>query len=184
MEHEQRQKQRIITATLDLIGTGGMAAASIANIATAAGMSRQTIYNHFPDVAAVIEAAMTAHIEAVNEHLGDLIGNATDLDAKLDVLVAFMIEMADPQHMMLPLDAALPVEARQRLDAAAQIPRQLLLDAFVSETGRSDPALADLIWSMVESGAATAARHPDSKAITLNRLRAAIRVAIAQGAPS
>ena len=61
MEHEQRQKQRIITATLDLIGTGGMAAASIANIATAVGMSRQTIYNHFPDVAAVIEAAMTAH---------------------------------------------------------------------------------------------------------------------------
>ncbi|MEJ2022336.1 MAG: TetR/AcrR family transcriptional regulator [Maritimibacter sp.] len=184
MKHDPRQKQRIIASTLELIESGGMASASIASIAAAAGISRQTIYNHFPDVSAVIEAAVMAHIEAVNAHLGELIGGASDLDAKLVLLVAFMVDMAHPDHMMLPLDAALPAEARQRLDAAAEVPRQMLSDALVSETGRSDPALADLIWSMAETGAATAARYPDDKSITLSRLRAAIRVAITEGPAS
>ncbi|MFI6144389.1 TetR/AcrR family transcriptional regulator [Streptomyces sp. NPDC051109] len=51
-----RTRQRIIEAALHLHGTAGPASTSIAAIADRAGVTRLTVYRHFPDETALFEA--------------------------------------------------------------------------------------------------------------------------------
>ena len=51
-----RTRQRIVEAAVHLHGSAGPAATSIAAIAERAGVSRLTVYRHFPDETALFEA--------------------------------------------------------------------------------------------------------------------------------
>lgn len=62
-EQVEETRQRIVEATVDLHVTVGPAAAQIAQIARNAGVQRRTVYNHFPDDAALF-AACSAHWRA------------------------------------------------------------------------------------------------------------------------
>src|SRR5262245_53973304 len=55
-EQVDQTRQRIIDATVQLHGTIGPAATTIAGIAEAAGVTRLTVYRHFPDEATLFEA--------------------------------------------------------------------------------------------------------------------------------
>src|SRR5579859_1136935 len=59
-EHVDQTRQRIVEATVELHGTVGLAATTIAAIADRAGVTRLTVYRHFPDEAALI-GACSAH---------------------------------------------------------------------------------------------------------------------------
>jgi AcrR family transcriptional regulator len=61
--HETRQ--RIVEATLDLHRSRGPVQTTITDIATKAGVKRQTVYNHFPDELALFTAC-SAHNRALN----------------------------------------------------------------------------------------------------------------------
>jgi AcrR family transcriptional regulator len=56
-------RRRIVEATVDLHLTRGPAATQIAEVARRAGVQRRTVYNHFPDDAALF-AACSAHWRA------------------------------------------------------------------------------------------------------------------------
>jgi AcrR family transcriptional regulator len=56
-------RQRIIAATVDLHGSVGPADTSVAAIAAAAGVTRATVYRHFPDETALFSAC-SAHWQA------------------------------------------------------------------------------------------------------------------------
>jgi AcrR family transcriptional regulator len=55
-EDVDRTRQRIVEAAVHLHGTAGPAATSIAAIAERAGVTRLTVYRHFPDETALFEA--------------------------------------------------------------------------------------------------------------------------------
>ncbi len=59
-EQVDQTRQRIIEATVELHGSVGLAATTIAAIADRAGVTRLTVYRHFPDEAALI-GACSAH---------------------------------------------------------------------------------------------------------------------------
>jgi AcrR family transcriptional regulator len=59
-EQVDQTRQRIIDATVDLHGRIGLAATTIAAIAERAGVTRLTVYRHFPDETALI-GACSAH---------------------------------------------------------------------------------------------------------------------------
>ncbi len=59
-EHVDQTRQRIIEAAVHLHGTVGPAETTIAGIAREAGLTRLTIYRHFPDDDAIF-AACSAH---------------------------------------------------------------------------------------------------------------------------
>jgi AcrR family transcriptional regulator len=59
-EQVDQTRQRIINATVDLHGSIGLAATTIAAIAERAGVTRLTVYRHFPDETALI-GACSAH---------------------------------------------------------------------------------------------------------------------------
>ena len=55
-EQVDQTRQRIVEATVELHGSVGPAATTIAAIAQAAGVTRLTVYRHFPDDAALFAA--------------------------------------------------------------------------------------------------------------------------------
>ena len=59
-EQVDQTRQRIVEATVELHGSVGPASTTIAAIAEAAGVTRLTVYRHFPDDAALF-AACSAH---------------------------------------------------------------------------------------------------------------------------
>jgi AcrR family transcriptional regulator len=59
-EQVDQTRQRIVAATVDLHGSVGPAATTIAAIADKAGVTRLTVYRHFPDEAALF-GACSAH---------------------------------------------------------------------------------------------------------------------------
>jgi AcrR family transcriptional regulator len=59
-EQMDQTRQRIVAAAVELHGTVGLAATTIAAIAERAGVTRLTVYRHFPDEAALI-GACSAH---------------------------------------------------------------------------------------------------------------------------
>jgi AcrR family transcriptional regulator len=59
----EETRRRIVEATVDLHLTRGPAATQIAEVARRAGVQRRTVYNHFPDDAALF-AACSAHWRA------------------------------------------------------------------------------------------------------------------------
>jgi AcrR family transcriptional regulator len=66
---EASQRQRILEAVLDLIGEQGYAATTVAHITSAAGISRTTFYEQFPNK----QAAFLAAYEDFGRHfLGDM----------------------------------------------------------------------------------------------------------------
>jgi AcrR family transcriptional regulator len=62
-ERQQETRRRITEATVELHRTVGPAASRISEIARRAGVQRVTVYNHFPDEAALL-AACSAHWQA------------------------------------------------------------------------------------------------------------------------
>jgi AcrR family transcriptional regulator len=55
-EHVDQTRQRIVDAAVELHGTLGPAATTIAGVAEVAGVTRVTVYRHFPNDAALFEA--------------------------------------------------------------------------------------------------------------------------------
>ena len=52
---------RITEATLRLMAERGLGGVTMKAVAEAAGIARQTLYNHFPDVESIVGAAIEAH---------------------------------------------------------------------------------------------------------------------------
>jgi len=61
----EETRRRIVEATVELHLTRGPAATQIAEVARRAGVQRRTVYNHFPDDAALFEAC-SAHWRALH----------------------------------------------------------------------------------------------------------------------
>lgn len=162
MTQKEKQIAHIVSTTLTLIAEHGAAAVSISAIAERAGVSRQTVYNHFPDVAAVVETALEMHGEAMASELRARAAEAGTGPEKLAAIARFAIE-ASAGHASLSLEAVLPAETRARVARFNDLPRRVL-DEVIADTHpgtRPDPVLADLTWAVIEAGAGTAGGHPD-----------------------
>jgi AcrR family transcriptional regulator len=169
-KHRTRQISRIVQATLNLIGDDGLSGLNISKVAEAAGMTRQTIYNYFPDVGAIIEAALEEHGKAMERHLLETIADAASPHKKLLAFAHFQISIASSGHENVFLEAALPHEARHRLEQhSVSVKRELrrAIQAGIRSgdfTDQIDPAItAELVWGFAKAAASAATMHPDEK---------------------
>ncbi|HKH04868.1 MAG TPA: TetR family transcriptional regulator [Acidimicrobiales bacterium] len=134
----QRHGEAILDAALQVLGSRPQA--SIEDVATAAGVSRQTVYAHFPSrdalVAAALERASADAMAAVDAAAPDE-GSATD--ALLRLLSASWDAF---RHHRLIFEAA---GADRAADADARhVPMTERLDALVRRGQRAGEFAADL----------------------------------------
>lgn len=127
-------RQRIVQAAVRLHGTIGPAATTISGLAEEAGVTRLTVYRHFPDDGALF-AACSQHWASAQvlpdpkawTRLGD---PEERLRAGLSDLYRFYRD-AEPMLTNVRRDrAAIPKEVRQRTDANDAAYRDTLLQPF------------------------------------------------------
>jgi AcrR family transcriptional regulator len=128
-------RQRIVEATVELHGTVGPARTTIAGIAERAGVTRLTVYRHFPDVDALF-AACSAHWYAQQPSRPDpvawqAISDPTErLRVGLADLYRFFRNGAPTLTLIYADWDALPPAHQQGMLARNAAMRDALVDAF------------------------------------------------------
>jgi len=146
-EQVDNTRQRIVEAAVNLHGTVGPAAASIAGIAERARVTRATVYRHFPDDEALFTAC-SAHWRA-GQQLPDptIWGSLPDPADRLRAGLADLYRFYRDGHAMLFCIyrdlAAVPQTIRNDLAARDRGLRDLFASAFPAHT-RSSALLAAL----------------------------------------
>ncbi len=181
-KHKARQQARIVSAAMEVIQKEGLSRVNMSKLAEAAGMTRQTLYNHFPDVESIIITTLDMHGEAMLTHLKAAMAGANSARAKLEAYGAFQIEAASPEHALIPLEAGLSAKARSHIAEHEEAVFALLRHTIEAglQTGEftadtAPPILAGLVHGLVQGGVASALRHPAQKPEVLTALGTALR---------
>jgi AcrR family transcriptional regulator len=162
---------RIIHAALVLISEQGLGGVTMSGVADAAGVARQTLYNHYPDVDSIVAAAISQHaresvelldaamrvVEGPLDKLGQLIRHVA-------ATTAHAPHALDVRHGLSPGARASVAEFDRALDA---------LIARILEEGRDEGTFrADLdcavdtvlVRYLLEGMSALIAEAPDRSA--------------------
>ena len=82
-----RLRQAMRDAAIHLVAERGMPNVSMSAVAEAAGVSRQTLYNHYADLETVVLDAVRSEIGLARGIIGDVIASAPDAPTALDTFV-------------------------------------------------------------------------------------------------
>lgn len=81
-------RSRIVAGARKHFLAHGFRAVTMADLAAEVGMSKKTLYEHFPGKRALLEAVLTAKLEQTEGQLADISGNrATDFSGRLHALL-------------------------------------------------------------------------------------------------
>jgi AcrR family transcriptional regulator len=162
---------RIIAATLQLIAEDGLGSLTMMQIAEAAGVARQTLYNHYPDIDSIVADALGRHNRESIEMLEAAMRVVDRPGDKLEQLVRHSVSVGAHAHHAPGIEHGLSAGARATLreydDALDGRIRGVLEDGKESGSFRADlsPDVdAVLIRHMLDGLAAQAAAAPDDAA--------------------
>ncbi|GAA1023408.1 hypothetical protein Aple_089120 [Acrocarpospora pleiomorpha] len=127
-ENVTETRQRIIEATVELHGTVGPAATTVSAIAAAAGVTRLTIYRHFPDEQTLFTAC-TAHWAS-----GQLLPDPDAWERVSDPAERLRVALTDLYRFYRDAEPMLTNAGRDR----AALPAQLRESATAGETRQLD----------------------------------------------
>ena len=179
---------RIIGATLELINEQGLGGVTMSRIADAAGVARQTLYNHYPDIDTIVATAVTRHNRESIELLETALIVAATPEEKLEQLIRHVVAVGAHAGHGIDIQYGLSADARASLSDYGNIVnghiRDILVAGMGSQTFRSDldPDIDTVLVQHILSGTATlAARSPDDaahiKSTATNTIMAAVGAA-------
>lgn len=108
--------ERITASALALIAERGLAGVSMTDVATTAGVARQTLYNRYPDVDSIVVAALEEHNAAMTAQLRGLIDTASTSAEGIDLLVRQTIAAAAHGSEFTEVYSGLSPDARKVID--------------------------------------------------------------------
>jgi AcrR family transcriptional regulator len=177
--------ERITHAALALIAHEGLGAVTMRSIAETAGIARQTLYNHYPDVDSIVAAALRRHNDESIRLLESSLRVVDDPSGKLEQLVRHVVSIGTHAHHTPGIEHGLSPEARATL---AEYPvalddsiRALLEAGRHSGSFRSDLSLdldTTLVRHMLSGLAEQAAQAPDQAAVIASSGIRTIRAAL------
>lgn len=155
---------RIIEAALVIVQRDGFGQLSMSVIAKEAGLTRQTVYNYFPDVEGIVSAAVNQHILAMEAHLLAVMDVTDGFENKLLAVTELLFVVAASDHQQVSLEMGLSAEHRQRITQQNNTIKSHLLASFdeafpdvEAKAPQSSQAVINILWGMIE-GAAEASR--------------------------
>lgn len=108
---------RIIEAALTLIAEQGLGGVTMSGIADTAGVARQTLYNHYPDIDSIVAAAISRHNRESIDLLEASLGVVDLPEEKLEQLVRHVVSIGAHAHHASGFQHGLSAEARATLGA-------------------------------------------------------------------
>jgi len=162
---------RIIQATLTLIGKHGLGAVTMSRVADAAGVARQTLYNHYGDIDSIVAAAIDRHNRESIDLLDAALQVAESPADKIEQMVRHFVMVGTHAHHAIDLGGGLSPDIRATLDsyndAVEGHIRSILEDGQESRSFRPDLAPeidTTLTRSLLDGVYELAARTPDQAA--------------------
>jgi AcrR family transcriptional regulator len=134
---------RIVDAALTLIAERGLGGVTMTEIAARAGVARQTLYNHYPDVDSIVVAVLDRHAADSLARVTALIGTADSADAKLELLVRHTVAAAAHGHPAADFQAGLSPPARATIEEHGEAARGLI--ASILEEGVAGGTFLDTV---------------------------------------
>ena len=174
-ERRTRTVHSILGAAMRIVEEEGIAGLSMSSLAQRAGVSRQTLYNYFPDVDAVLGGLVDLG-DAGTDELAARLSNATDARASLALFVEYVVGSVATGHPSpVALTAALPTSHREAMSAHERHTESLV--EVILERGREDglfradvdPELDGRILYRAAFAGAELSREPGADADALAR---------------
>jgi len=107
---------RIIHATLTLISEHGLGAVSMSRVADAAGVARQTLYNHYGDIDRIVAAAIDRHNRESIDLLEAALQIAESPTDKIEQMVRHFVMVGSHAHNAFDFGIGLSADVRVTLD--------------------------------------------------------------------
>lgn len=108
-------EQRIMAAAFALSAERGISGVTMSAVADQAGVARQTLYNHFPDVESIVVAAYELHHEANIAGLNQVLAAASGAVAKLAQFIRYQVAAVAHSHQGAVHESSLSPTARERI---------------------------------------------------------------------
>jgi len=139
-ERRTERRQRLVTACLDLVGEGGVAAVTAQAVAERAGLTRRYFYESFTDRDAVLVDALDGMFTSLRADIQATLRTAGDapvdrVHATIELLIA---TMDDPRVARLYVEAPGHPALQARREQAIHSYTRLLAEE-VLRLGRDDP---------------------------------------------
>jgi AcrR family transcriptional regulator len=164
-------EDRIIHASFVLIGEHGLGSVTMSQIAEAAGVARQTLYNHFADIDSIVAATIKRHNNESIDRLEISLHVADSPVDRLTQMVRHFAAIGAHAHQSIDLRSALAVELQAGLDEYQDLVKSHISAIIVEglETGdfRQDLSVEIdtlLVRSLLDGIHDLAASSPDQAA--------------------
>ncbi len=175
---------RITEATFALLAEHGLAGITMSAIASRAGIARQTLYNHFPDVDSIVAAAMAEHHHDDLQTLAGMLATIPTASGRLEHLVRHATVTAAHHGTVPDLQHGLSPAAQHAARDYDERIRGMIREALTrgQQTGEMLPTMdvdlhTVLVHHLLQGAAELAAARPDDLAhitdSTIGLLRAA-----------
>lgn len=151
-------RQAIRTAAVHLIAEKGMPNVSMSAVAQEAGVSRQTLYNHYPDLESIVVDVARSEIEAAGGIIGQVVSEAPDALTALDTYVRGTLSAPSEQDVTVSGAGMSPEAESQVFELLEPIHLHLrgILQRGVDEGSfRSDldpEDVSEIVFHMIGSG--------------------------------
>jgi AcrR family transcriptional regulator len=177
---EDEARRRIVTAATACVDRAGLAKTSLSDIATEAGVTRQTVYRYFPSLAhiltAVAEAGTEEFAERMEHHLASF---ASPAEVAVESVVYAVRTLPDEPYLGLLLQAGetdsftTGVTSPLAFSLGARILRNLPVDWAAVGLATDDDlrGLAEVLMRLFISFL----QYPSTPPLTDDQLRALVR---------
>lgn len=139
---QQLPAERIIEAALGLIAEHGLGGVTMTSVAEAAGVARQTLYNHYRDVDSIVGAVIERHNEESLRRLRAVLATVDAPADRLEHLVRHIAAIRAHAHPTLGfqygLSAGVQATLRQYDDAIRALIAEILQDGIDRADFRGD----------------------------------------------
>ncbi|MEA2002510.1 MAG: TetR/AcrR family transcriptional regulator [Actinomycetota bacterium] len=124
---------RIVHAALELIAERGLGGVTMSAIAETAGVARQTLYNHFPDIDSIVGTVIESHQAENINHLTALLSTVDSPADRLEHIIRQVAATSAHHHPGLNVHHGLSASMQELI-------------------GRYDHSIRDLIESTLRDG--------------------------------
>ena len=115
IEPSSSTEDRIIHASFALISEHGLGSVTMSQIADAAGVARQTLYNHYQDIDSIVAATIKRHNSESIDLLNASLTIAESPQDRLEQMVRHFASIGAHAHQSIDLRDALAAELRPGL---------------------------------------------------------------------
>lgn len=146
------RREQLLVAAADLVGRDGWSALGIVPLASAAGVSRQLVYEHFTDTADLLRSVMVHLFEHAHAATAEIVATAAADDAASAVRRAYEVYLALPRAQRRALRALAGDSSPDspELDRTRHLMRHEILGLWVPYvrrlTGLAEPQARALAW--------------------------------------